>query len=169
MIGQAIRLDAQPYTVIGVMPPEFEFPTAAAVEAWAPLAFDPKDLHGRSRQARSLTVVGRLADGVTSAGAQDEIGVLAQRIATAYQDTNKGWSARVVAAHEQLVGASRPALLVLMGAVGFLLLIVCANMPVPVDVHSRSGSPNSRLPTAASRQVLPLRPAGVAVEFGSLR
>jgi len=128
VIGQAIRLDAQPYTVIGVMPPEFEFPTAAAVEAWAPLAFDPKDLHGRSRQARSLTVVGRLADGVTSAGAQDEIGVLAQRIATAYQDTNKGWSARVVAAHEQLVGASRPALLVLMGAVGFLLLIVCANM-----------------------------------------
>ena len=54
--------------------------------------------------------------------------MLAARIAADYQDSNEGWSARVVAAHEQLVGASRPALLMLMGAVGFLLLIVCANM-----------------------------------------
>ena len=54
--------------------------------------------------------------------------MLAARIATEYKDSNAGWSARVVAAHEQLVGASRPALMVLMGAVGFLLLIVCANM-----------------------------------------
>jgi putative ABC transport system permease protein len=128
IIGQAIRLDAVPYTVIGVMPPAFEFPTSTSVEVWAPLAFDPKDMHGRSRQARSLTVVGRLADGSTAARAQDEIGVLAQRIATEYAASNMGWSARVVAAHEQLVGASRPALMVLMGAVGFLLLIVCANM-----------------------------------------
>ena len=50
------------------------------------------------------------------------------RIANEFKDSNAGWSARVVAAHEQLVGASRPALMVLMGAVGFLLLIVCANM-----------------------------------------
>jgi putative ABC transport system permease protein len=128
VVGQTIRLDAVPYTVIGVMPPAFEFPTSTTVEVWAPLAFDPKDMHGRSRQARSLTVVGRLAEGATAARAQDEIGVLAQRIATEYAASNKGWSARVVAAHEQLVGASRPALMVLMGAVGFLLLIVCANM-----------------------------------------
>ena len=60
--------------------------------------------------------------------AQEELGVLAARIASAHPDSNEGWSARVVAAHEQLVAASRPALLVLMGAVAFLLLIVCANM-----------------------------------------
>ena len=54
--------------------------------------------------------------------------VLAARIATEFKDSNAGWNARVVAAHDQLVGASRPALMVLMGAVGFLLLIVCANM-----------------------------------------
>ena len=54
--------------------------------------------------------------------------MLASRIATEFKDSNAGWSARVVPAHEQLVGASRPALMVLMGAVGFLLLIVCANM-----------------------------------------
>lgn len=128
IVGQAIRLDAQPYTVVGVMPPAFEFPTGTNAEIWAPLAFDPKDLHGRSRQARSLTVVGRLAEGASAARAQDEIDVLARRIAAEHAATSAGWRARVVAAHEQLVGASRPALMILMGAVGFLLLIVCANM-----------------------------------------
>jgi putative ABC transport system permease protein len=128
IIGRTIKLDALPFTVVGVMPPAFEFPTATTVDAWAPLAFDPKDLHGRSRRARSLMVVGRLAPGVTTDEAQNEIVVLASRIATEFKDSNAGWSARIVAAHEQLVAASRPALLVLMGAVGFLLLIVCANM-----------------------------------------
>jgi putative ABC transport system permease protein len=65
---------------------------------------------------------------VDAAQAQQEIALIAGRIATEFEDSNAGWSARVVAAHDQLVGASRPALLVLMGAVGFLLLIVCANM-----------------------------------------
>jgi putative ABC transport system permease protein len=128
VVGKAIKLDAAPFTVIGVMPPGFEFPTAAAVDAWAPLAFDPKDLHGRSRRARSLTVVGRLAATASMPEAQREITLLTQRIASEFKDSNAGWSARVVAAHEQLVATSRPALLMLMGAVGFLLLIVCANM-----------------------------------------
>ena len=56
------------------------------------------------------------------------LSLIAGRIATEFKDSNEGWTARVVAAHDQLVGASRPALMVLMGAVGFLLLIVCANM-----------------------------------------
>jgi putative ABC transport system permease protein len=128
VIGRAIQLDSVPYTVVGVMPPAFEFPTSTKVEAWTPLAFDAKDMHGRSRRARSLTVVGRISDSATSQQAQEEVSVLASRIATAFKDSNAGWSARVVAAHDQLVGASRPALMVLMGAVGFLLLIVCANM-----------------------------------------
>jgi putative ABC transport system permease protein len=128
IIGQTIKLDAMPFTVVGVMPGGFEFPTSTTVEAWAPLAFDPKDVHGRSRRARSLTVVGRLVPSVTAEQAQNELSLLAGRIATEYKDSNAGWGARLVPAHEQLVAASRPALLVLMGAVGFLLLIVCANM-----------------------------------------
>ena len=128
VVGAHIQLDAVPYTVVGVMPPAFEFPTSTNVEVWTPLAFDPKDLHGASRRARSLTIVGRLADGATMAQAQDELAVLANRIGVAHADSNAGWGARVVAAHEQLVAQSRPALLVLMGAVAFLLLIVCANM-----------------------------------------
>ncbi len=128
VIGSTIHLDAEPYTVVGVMPAGFEFPTAATADVWTPLAFDPNDLHGRSRRARSLMVVGRIAANVTAERAQDEITVLANRIAADNKDSNEGWTARVVAAHEQLVSASRPALFVLMGAVGFLLLIVCANM-----------------------------------------
>ena len=137
VIGQPIQLDSVPYVVVGVMPPAFEFPTSTNVEVWTPLAFDPKDMHGRSRRARSLTVVGRFNGDVTpptfakaTAGkqAQEELDVISARIAKDFPDSNAGWSARVVAAHDQLVGASRPALMVLMGAVGFLLLIVCANM-----------------------------------------
>ncbi len=128
VVGTRLQLDAVPYTVVGVMPPAFEFPTSTNVEVWTPLAFDPKDLHGASRRARSLTIVGRLAEGATMAQAQDELAVLSTRIAAAHADSNAGWGARVVAAHEQLVAQSRPALLVLMGAVAFLLLIVCANM-----------------------------------------
>jgi putative ABC transport system permease protein len=128
IIGSVIKLDAQPFTVIGVMPQGFEFPTSTNVDAWAPLAFDPKDLHGQSRRARSLMVIGRLAPAASMADAQNELSVLAGRISTEYASSNKGWTARVVAAHEQLVAASRPALMVLMGAVAFLLLIVCANV-----------------------------------------
>ncbi|MGE0362404.1 MAG: ABC transporter permease [Vicinamibacterales bacterium] len=128
VVGTPLQLDAVPFTVVGVMPPGFEFPTATSVEVWTPLAFDPKDIHGASRRARSLTVVGRITPDATMGQAQEELGVLAARIAAAHPDSNQGWSARVVAAHEQLVAASRPALLVLMGAVAFLLLIVCANM-----------------------------------------
>ena len=128
IVGNAIKLDAIPHTVIGVMPAGFEFPTATSVDVWVPLAFDPKDLHGASRRARSLMVVGRLAPGVPFESAQTELATLANRIAVQYTDSNAGWSARAVAAHEQLVAASRPALVVLMAAVGFLLLIVCANM-----------------------------------------
>lgn len=126
--GTTIQLDGVAFTVAGVMPAGFEFPTASSVDVWTPLAFDPKDIHGASRRARSLTVVARLADGASPAAAQDEVQVLARRLGAAYPESNDKWSARVVAAHEQLVAASRPALVVLMGAVGFLLLIVCANM-----------------------------------------
>jgi predicted permease len=128
VVGTTIELDAEPYTVVGVMPAGFEFPTSTNAQLWTPLSFDPQDLHGRSRRARSLMVVGRIAAAATPELAQQEIRQLAGRIATDFKDSNEGWSARVVAAHEQLVGGSRPALMVLMGAVGFLLLIVCANM-----------------------------------------
>jgi putative ABC transport system permease protein len=128
IVGRTINLDAEPYTVVGVMSEGFEFPTGSNAQLWTPLTFDPKDLHGRSRRARSLMVVGRLANDATSTQANEELKLLAARIAAEHKDSNDGWSATVIAAHDQLVATSRPALMVLMGAVGFLLLIVCANM-----------------------------------------
>ena len=128
VIGRTIQLDAQPYTVVGVMPQEFDFPPGGRVDVWTPLSFDPNDAHGRSRKARSLSVVGRLADGVSLEQAQQEMSLVAARLAAAYPDSNAGWSARIVAAQQQLVTTVKPALLLITGAVGFLLLIVCANV-----------------------------------------
>src|SRR3954469_3888105 len=128
VIGRTIQLDAQPYTVVGVMPAEFDFPPSAHVDVWTPLSFDPNDAHGRSRKARSLSVVGRLGDGVALEQAQREMTLVASRLATTYPDSNAGWGARVVAVQQQLVTTVKPALLMISGAVGFLLLVVCANV-----------------------------------------
>ena len=128
VIGRTVQLDAQPYTVVGVMPQEFDFPPGGRVDVWTPLSFDPNDAHGRSRKARSLSVVGRLADGVSLQQAQREMSLIAARLGATYPDSNAGWGARLVAAQQQLVTTVRPALLLITGAVGFLLLIVCANV-----------------------------------------
>src|SRR5262252_9809853 len=113
VIGRSIQLDAQPYTVVGVMPAEFDFPPSGHVDVWAPLSFDPNDAHGRSRKARSLSVVGRLADGVLLEQAQREMTLIAARLASTYPDSNMGWGARVVSAHDQLTTTVRPALLLI--------------------------------------------------------
>src|SRR5262252_3848325 len=128
VIGRSIQLDAQPYTVVGVMPAEFDFPPSGHVDVWTPLSFDPNDAHGRSRKARSLSVVGRLADGIALEQAQREMTLIASRLATTYPDSNTGWGARVIAAQQQLVTTVKPALMLITAAVGFLLLIVCANV-----------------------------------------
>jgi putative ABC transport system permease protein len=127
-IGRTIQLDALPYTVVGVMPAEFDFPPSGRIDVWTPLSFDPNDAHGRSRKARSLSVVGRLADNVTAEQAQREMTVIASRLATTYPDSNTGWGVRVIAAQQQLVTTVKPALMLITAAVGFLLLIVCANV-----------------------------------------
>jgi putative ABC transport system permease protein len=126
--GRTILLDSEPYVVVGVMPAGFAFPPGGNEQLWTALSFDPKDRHGQTRRARALSVVGRVKSSATVGDAQREMTTIAAAIATDYADSNAGWSARVVAMHEQLVRKVRPALLVVFGAVGFLLLIVCANV-----------------------------------------
>jgi len=124
IVGQSIALNTEPYTVIGVMPPRTFFPEAN-IQVWVPLAFSANDL--RNRHAHNYTVYGRLKAGVTLDRARAEMELIARRMAEA-DEQNKGWGAVVDPLHEMTVGDSRKVLLVLLGAVGLVLLIGCANI-----------------------------------------
>jgi putative ABC transport system permease protein len=125
VLGRVMQLEGREYTVIGVMPPEFEYPAGA--EFWVPLAFSENDL-STQRGAHYLDVVARLAPGVTLEQASTQLAGIARRLELQYPDTNTGARAAARLLHESLVGDVRPALLILLGAVGFVLLIACVNV-----------------------------------------
>ena len=122
-LGEVVRLDGVPHAIVGVMPPGFDYPNET--EVWRGLSWDPSQ---HSREARFFEVVGRLRPGLDRVQAQADLDALAVRLAADYPDSNRGWGALLVPLHEQLVGDVWPALLVLFGAVGFVLLIACANV-----------------------------------------
>jgi putative ABC transport system permease protein len=124
-VGSTIRLGGEPYTVIGVAPPELEFPLASH-DLWTPLDFGP-DVE-KQRGAHYISVVGRLRDGVALSTAEGEMKGIAARLAAAYPDKNKGHTASLRVLKDQIVGKVRPALLVLTGAVALVVLIACANV-----------------------------------------
>ncbi len=127
VIGQSIVLDGEPYTLIGVMPASFQFTPfwITQAEMWAPL-----DLSDRiaKRSFNSLRVFARLRPGVTTVTAQTEIDGICRNLAHAYPDTNTNMQVLVELLQEKVVGNVRPALLVILGAVGLVLLIACANV-----------------------------------------
>ncbi|HEX7117855.1 MAG TPA: ABC transporter permease [Longimicrobiales bacterium] len=125
VVGNTVRLGGEPYTVIGVLPSGFEFPYLTQAELWAPLQ-DIENLCGR--RCIFLRVVGRLADGVTPERAQADLNTVMARLAEAYPQANRGIRVALTTLHEEVAGPVRPALLALLGAVGFLLLIGCANV-----------------------------------------
>ena len=124
VVGRDLILSGRSYQVVGVMPQGFQFPARA--ELWSPLAPNPR--LKAARGAFWLPVVGRLKPGVTRERAQAEMDVIARRLEEQYPNINGGYGINVVALHEQTVGKIRPALLVLLGAVAFVLLIACANV-----------------------------------------
>ncbi len=127
LINQQITLDGQSYTVIGVMPKEFQFAPfwATRAEMWAPLNLAPRI---NDRGGQSLRIFARLKPGVTREQAQAEIETIRQRLEQQYPESNKGLEVLVDPLHEKVVGKTRPALLILLGAVCFVLLIACANV-----------------------------------------
>ena len=125
IVGKSIELDGVHYTVVGVMPRGFAYPREA--QLWTPLAFSAEDLTTQ-RGAHYLDVVARLKPGVSIEQATMAMQAVAARLAQQYPKSDKGWSAQVTTMRDSLVGDIRPALLILLGAVGLVLLIACANV-----------------------------------------
>jgi predicted permease len=125
VVGRTMRLDGDTYTVVGVMPPRFVFAPFWATESelWAPL---PLDGRRESRGGNSLRVFARLKPGVDAAAAQADLDVVTARLEQAYPRTNR--AVKVVPLKERVVGHTRLGLSVLLVAVGFVLLIACANV-----------------------------------------
>jgi putative ABC transport system permease protein len=125
VIGRSFTIAGQSYTIIGVTSADFRSPRGT-MEAFAPIhVFYP--LAAKSRGAHLLRAYARLKPGVTMQQAESELRVIDDRMALAYPDENKGRQSIVLSLHERMVGNIRPALLVLFGAVGLVLLIACAN------------------------------------------
>ncbi len=127
-IGRAITLNGATYRVVGVMPPEFRFPPfwAMKAELWAPLVVPPQRTQDRS--GRSLRVFARLRDGVPIERANAALADIAGRIERQHPQTNQDRGARAMRLDEVVAGPVRQGLVALLGAVGFLLLIACANI-----------------------------------------
>ena len=126
-IGRKISLSNEPFTIIGVMPENFQFPYRASLtEIWIPWMMPPQ--RALNRNSRVEFAVGRLKPGVTIDAARQELNVLASRLAAQYPATNQGRRAHVTPLAEFVGGGVRAALLTLLGAVGLLLLIACTNV-----------------------------------------
>jgi putative ABC transport system permease protein len=130
IVGRTITLDQHPITVAGIVPAYFHpsVPDGAA-QLWVPLRQDGvfSDMRAR-RRGHYLSALGRLKPGVTAAQAQSEMAAMEQRLAQQFPNENKGWGIRIVSLQADMAGNVQTALLVLLGAVGFVFLIACANV-----------------------------------------
>jgi putative ABC transport system permease protein len=127
IVGQVLRLNDQPHTVIGVMPSSFVFPpNTPAPQVWTCLQWTAKDRAVRGNH--NYLVIGRLKPGASLEQAQAQLSAISKRLEQQYPEDDAGWGANIVPLREELVGDVRPALLILLGAVAFVLLIACANV-----------------------------------------
>ena len=133
LIGQTIHLDRQAYTVAGVMPPGFEF-FGRDNELWAPLPLEP---NRTLRDYYNLQALARLKPDVTIRQARAEMDTIARQLALEYPKTNQGWGAAVAPLRDEITGNARLPLLVLLGAVAFVLLIACGERGQPFACSRR--------------------------------
>ena len=129
VIGRTIRLNDRPYTVVGVVPSILQW--FAPLDAWIPTGFTPKDMDPARRGNQFLFVVARTQPGVSLQRARAGMAAFARTLAKDFPDfypPSSGWAIRVDSLNELLIGDIRGALIVLLAAVGFVLLIACANV-----------------------------------------
>lgn len=128
VVGRAITLSGESYTVVGVLPRTVRFPSFGTWndQIWVPLAFQAQEAAQRGNHF--LEVIARMKPGVTLQQAKAEMETIAARLAQQYPEVNTRIGSVVVPLHEELVGDMKPALLILLGAVAFVLLIACANV-----------------------------------------
>jgi putative ABC transport system permease protein len=124
VLGQAMKLNDELYTVIGVMPTEFQFPARA--EIWTPLALDSQSW--QQRGGHYLGGIGRLKDGASITSAQTDLNTIAGRAEQQFPNSNAGWDTTLRSLQESIVGKIRPAMFTLTASVGFVLLIACVNL-----------------------------------------
>lgn len=192
ILGKHILVDGNDFTVIGVMPPGFQFPgdtgtvmnifTAPPAQAWVPLALTAHQWSERS--SHYLEVVGRVKPGITLDQAQAQLDSIEQQLNREYPKEYIGSDVKLVPLHAQVVGSFRPALLVLFGAVVFVLLIACANVANlllaratsrrrEVAIRSALGATGARLTRQLITESVTLASAGgffgVLFAFGAIR
>ncbi|MEK6287023.1 MAG: ABC transporter permease [Acidobacteriota bacterium] len=124
VVGRTFNTFEGGTTVIGVMPPDFKFPSYA--EVWTPLARNSGEMRNRSN--RYFNVVGRLNPDQSVESGQAELEAIASRLEAQYPKANRGWTAQLTPFRDKLMGGTRTALFVLLGAVGCVLLIACTNV-----------------------------------------
>ena len=127
VVGRPLTINGVPRTVLGVMPPDFTYP-ADRIDFWIPLSTIPATAIGRGRVSRFLDVIGRLKPGVTVAQGRDELAAIARRIAAREPADKNFTGVTVVPVREAILGPVERPLLLLLGAVAFVLLITCVNI-----------------------------------------
>lgn len=135
-LGKTLVLDGEKFAIVGIMDEEFRFPQIWGItdpEIYAPIS---KEKLRKDRKNDWLWVIGRLKPGVTPAQAQAQMSTIARRIAEQYPEIDAGTDIFVQPLHEEVEQSTRPVLLILLGAVGFLLLIACANIANMLLAHT---------------------------------
>ena len=126
VVGRSIQLNGEPYNVVGVAPAGFG--VSSKLDVWTPMAFKPDETANDARGGHYINVVGRLKPGVSVAQARAELAVIADQLAKQYPDPQKGWGIFMMPLQDYLVRDVKPVLYTLLGAVGCVLLIACANL-----------------------------------------
>ncbi|HSD47000.1 MAG TPA: ABC transporter permease [Pyrinomonadaceae bacterium] len=126
VVGQTLLLDKEPFTIIGILPANFEALNFGAFSIWAPLSVDPDQTLGR--QLKNRRVYARMKDGVSLEAVQSEMAAIAGRLAQEYPVENGGWTVKVNSLQHEEVGDLRTSILLFLGAVGMVLLIACINV-----------------------------------------